>query len=94
METDLNIKHLTMHLTPMKTHQSQNSWTVSSAYDRTGRRELTINRLPKSSVFPQRSTFRSFVRKKLAVNFASDAVSEFKPVIWTVSCHNGLTLQS
>ena len=68
----------------MRTFRSQNTLALLSAYDQVGRREIKIHRIPTSAT-RRRVTFRSYLRSKLAVNFASDALFEFKPVIRTKS---------
>ena len=64
----------------MKTFRPQNTLALLSTDDLALRRELRIHRA-QTSAPRRRVTFRSYVRSRLAVNFASDALSEFKPVI-------------
>ena len=70
----------------MKTLQRQNSWSLQSLRDGTGRRQLTIASRELSQPAPRRRiALRRNRAMKLAVTFDPGESSGFAPVIRTIS---------
>jgi len=69
----------------VKTLPSRNAWTLQSVKDATGRRLLTVSRELPLPVSRRPSIRRHKGGTKLAVTFATEELSGFKPAIRVVS---------